>query len=67
MRSSGGGDAEAVIDGFKAVSELKWKDKTMKFLFHIGDKPPHGKKFTEGTSDSYPNGCPQKLNLDDYI
>ena len=30
----------------------------MKFLFHIGDKPPHGRKFTEGTDDSYPNGCP---------
>ena len=39
----------------------------MKFLFHIGDKPPHGRKFTEGTYDRFPEGCLQNLNIDDYI
>ena len=51
---SDGGDAEAVINGFEAVKELAWEKKTKKFVFHIGDKPPHGKQFTEGTRDRYP-------------
>ena len=67
VRTSGGGDAEAVIDGFKAVTELKWYKQTMKFLFHIGDMPPHGRRFTEGMYDSYPNGCPKNLKIENYI
>ena len=43
VKTSGGGNAEAVVDGFKAATELKWEKKTTKFLFHIGDRPPHGK------------------------
>ena len=43
VSANGGADTpEAVVDGFKAVTELNWEKETLKFVFHIADAPPHG-------------------------
>ena len=42
VRISGGTSTEAVIDGFKAITELKRHKKLIKILFYIGDMSPHG-------------------------
>ena len=66
MGASGGGDApEAVMDGvYYSARDVKWREKSQRFIFHICDAPPHGKKF--GSSSSDPNwterGCPCGLN-----
>ena len=67
VRISGGSDQEAVINGFKDVIELKWCKQTTKFLFHIGDIPPCGRKFTEAMKDNYSNDCPKNFRIKNYI
>lgn len=55
----GGGDTpEALVDAFIATNKLNWKAKSIKFMFHIADAPPHGSKYTSGIGDSFPGGCP---------
>lgn len=42
------------------ICELGWsKNKNvLKYVFHIFDAPPHGKKFAEDNGDKFPDGCP---------
>jgi hypothetical protein len=64
----GGGDApEAVMDGLKAaVDEIKWREKSMRFIFHITDAPPHGELYTgKRTGDRWPDGCPCNIKIED--
>ena len=43
VKADGGEDfCEAIVDGFKAISELNWQEKTLKYIYHIADAPPHG-------------------------
>lgn len=70
MNAQGGGDGpEAVMDGLKAsITELKWREKSQRFIFHICDAPPHGNKLYGGTSndpDWNENGCP--CNIDECM
>jgi hypothetical protein len=60
VRAGGGGDVpEAVLDGlFDCATKVKWNKKSMKFVFHIADAPPHGTHFHEGFKDGFPEGCP---------
>lgn len=53
--------SEAVVDGFKGVTELEWKKDALKFVFHIADAPPHGSQFSPFEADSFPLGCPCNL------
>lgn len=59
INASGGGDTpEAVIDGLcDATNKLAWKSDYNKFIFHIGDAPPHGTRYTND-GDGFPGGCP---------
>lgn len=48
LQANGGGDPpEAVLDGIDAVCKLSWSQNknTLKYVFHIFDAPPHGRKF----------------------
>lgn len=40
------------------MMNLKWIKSSLKFIFHIADCPPHGKKYSNGFGDSFPSGCP---------
>ncbi len=54
----GGDDAEAVIDAlYDTVNQIKWREKSEKFIYHILDGPPHGKDFSN-VKDQFSNGCP---------
>ncbi|CAG8675025.1 14577_t:CDS:2, partial [Dentiscutata heterogama] len=65
VKAFGGGDfAEDVLGGLNAaITQMTWKGGT-RILFHIGDAPPHGKKFCDPSQfldDDYPNGDPNGL------
>ncbi len=36
----------------------------MKYLFHIGDAPPHGKLYSDGSGDHWPGGCPCGIEIE---
>ncbi len=59
LQAQGGGDLpEAVLDGINAaIYNVKWREKSEKFMFLVLDAPPHGKQF-EGSGDGFPDGCP---------
>jgi len=50
--NGGGDDAEAVLDG------LKWRESSLKYIYHICDMPPHGSELNGNVNDDYKNGCP---------
>ena len=69
LKASGGGDPpEAVADGLNfAANKINWREEqSLRMLIHILDAPPHGKEFG-GKGDSYPNGCPCKLDYANLI
>lgn len=35
----------------------------MRYIFHIGDAPPHGKLYLS-TNDGFPDGCPCKYTIE---
>ena len=60
---SGGGDApEAVYSGLQACLRLSWGAGSYRVILLVGDAPPHGVGMA---GDSFPNGDPTKLGLDD--
>lgn len=70
MKAEGGGDEpEALLDGLYLATQLKWIREYDKYLFIIGDSPPHGKLFHDGTCfDEWPdNNEPCGLNIVDII
>ncbi|EAS06505.1 von willebrand factor type A domain protein (macronuclear) [Tetrahymena thermophila SB210] len=65
----GGGDgAEAVFDGlWEASKNITWRDSktlpSLRYIFHIGDQPPHGDKYG-GYSELWgTSGCPCKIDV----
>ena len=67
---AGGGDRpEAVLDGLKAaIDETAWREKSMRFIFHIGDAPSHGLEYTgKKSGDYWPGGCPCNITLDSLV
>jgi len=56
-RADGGGDGpEAVADGlYDALYSISWRQGAHKFIFLVGDAPPHG---TGMSGDGFPGGCP---------
>ncbi|CAG8466429.1 4549_t:CDS:2 [Diversispora eburnea] len=65
--ANGGGDGpEDVLGGlYAAINQMSWNDGT-KILFHIGDYPPHGKRFTT-MQDEYPGGDPNGLTAENTM
>ncbi|CAG8638746.1 31736_t:CDS:1, partial [Racocetra persica] len=73
VMAKGGGDTpEDVLGGLDAaINMMTWSNAT-RILIHIGDAPPHGRRFTEGTNilnkhDSYPNGDPYGLTAESVL
>ncbi|KAL4473139.1 hypothetical protein ABPG72_007369 [Tetrahymena utriculariae] len=65
----GGGDgAEAVFDGlWEASKNIAWRDSktlpSLRYIFHIGDQPPHGDKYG-GYSELWgTSGCPCNIDV----
>ena len=60
IKCNGGGDeAEAVLDGLNlATNGIKWREKSLKYIYHVCDKPPHGSELNGNVNDDYKNGCP---------
>jgi hypothetical protein len=54
-----------VLDGLKdSINSIKWREKSLRFLFHIADAPPHGKIYTGGKGDHWPKGCPCGIKIE---
>ncbi|GES94002.1 kinase-like domain-containing protein [Rhizophagus clarus] len=57
---------EDVLGGLNAaVTQMDWKNST-RVLLHIGDYPPHGRRFTT-LADKYPNGDPNGLTAENVL
>ena len=57
--NGGGDDAEAVLDGLNlATNGIKWRESSLKYIYHICDMPPHGSELNGNVNDDYKNGCP---------
>lgn len=61
-------ECEAVLDGlYDAVNKMNWRNKSMKFIYHICGSPPHGSDINGGVDDEYEDGCPCGKNYQDII
>ncbi|CAG8626675.1 23385_t:CDS:2, partial [Racocetra persica] len=59
-------DPEDVLGGLNAaITEMTWCNTT-RVLIHIGDAPPHGRRFTN-LDDEYPNGDPNGLAAESML
>ena len=57
--NGGGDDAEAVLDGLNlATNGIKWRESSLKYIYHICDMPPHGSELNGNVNDDYKNGFP---------
>ncbi|KAF0519077.1 kinase-like protein [Gigaspora margarita] len=67
VKAKGGRDIpEDVLGGLNAaITSMNWKSGT-RVLIHIGDAPPHGRRFTKKT-DEYPNGDPKGLTAEKVL
>jgi hypothetical protein len=67
VKATGGGDGpEDVLGGLDAaVDKMKWNHRT-RIIFHMGDAPPHGTRFTS-LHDSYPEGDPHGLTAESVL
>ena len=65
ITASGGGDGpEAVLDGlYDSANKISWRTDSSKFVIHIADAPPHGKKYVS-SGDGFPEGCPCKYTIE---
>ena len=74
IECSGGDDTcEAVIDGLhEAVNLIKWREDSIKLLYHICEAPCHGSEYNGrrkvGKSyDKYSGGCPCGMNMKNIL
>ncbi|CAG8464439.1 8758_t:CDS:1 [Paraglomus occultum] len=67
VQATGGGDApEDVLGGLNAaVTRMTWRKGT-RIIFHIGDCPPHGRRYGDH-GDSHPNGDPFGLTAESVL
>jgi hypothetical protein len=68
IKCGGGGDGpEAVVDAlYDAIVNIKWRDCSEKFIYHVLDSPPHGTEFNH-LKDGFPNGCPCGKNWEEVL
>ena len=63
----GGDDPEGVEDGLNtAINKIKWRNESVKFLYHFLDGPPHGKQYNNCEMDKY-DECPNKIDLKELL
>ena len=61
-------ECEAVLDGLNdAVHNINWREKSLKFIYHICGSPPHGNDINGGINDNFPYGCPCGKKYEDII
>ena len=61
-------ECEAVLDGLNdAVNNINWREKSLKFIYHICGSPPHGNDINGGINDNFPYGCPCGKKYEDII
>jgi hypothetical protein len=67
VKATGGGDApEDVLGGLDAaINKMAWSHRT-RVLLHLGDAPPHGRRFTSAR-DTYPDGDPNGLTAESVL
>ncbi|CAG8491344.1 5442_t:CDS:2 [Racocetra persica] len=65
--ATGGSDGPKDVLGglYAAITQMSWNNGT-RVLFHIGDYPPHGKRFTN-MQDEYPDGDPNGLTAENVL
>ena len=65
--AKGGGDSpEDVLGGLNAaVSQMTWRN-AIRVLLHVGDFPPHGRRF-HNLDDDYPDGDPYGLTAESVL
>lgn len=71
LQASGGGDeAEAVLRGVHdACAQLTWRDHSVRYVFLVGDAPPHGYRSWRPSgqgrtpNDTWRQGCPSGLDV----
>jgi hypothetical protein len=53
------------LDGlYDSINKSGYRDTAIKYLFHIGDAPPHGRIYTGGSGDHWPEGCPCGIKIE---
>ena len=53
------------MDGlYHSIHSVGWRDKSLRYIFHIADAPPHGKRYTGGSGDGFPEGCPCGIEIE---
>ncbi|KAF0450818.1 kinase-like protein [Gigaspora margarita] len=63
----GGDEPEDVLGGLNAaITRMTWSNAT-RVLIHIGDAPPHGRRFNNAVDDRYPNGDPKGLTAESVL
>nr|CAG8463537.1 6914_t:CDS:2 [Entrophospora candida] len=67
VAATGGGDGpEDVLGGLDAaLNQMTWRNGT-RVLLHIGDYPPHGRRFTD-MQDDHPDGDPNGLTAESVL
>ncbi len=67
VTAAGGGDGpESVLDGlYDSINKIAWRKDSLRYIIHIADAPPHGKEYTGGSGDGFPDGCPCKIKIED--
>ena len=54
------------MDGlYDSIHKAGWRDKSLRYIFHIADAPPHGKRYTGGSGDGFPDGCPCGTDIEE--
>ncbi|CAG8821231.1 5684_t:CDS:1, partial [Racocetra persica] len=68
VTAKGGADTpEDVLGGLNAaITEMTWSNAT-RVIIHIGDAPPHGRRFTNLNDDDYPGGDPNGLTAESVL
>ncbi len=66
LKASGGGDGpESVLDGlYDSINKCGYRETALKYLFHIGDAPPHGRIYSVDLEDYWPGGCPCGIKIE---
>jgi hypothetical protein len=60
-------ECEDIFGGLEEVMNLNWSTHARKILFHVGDKPCHGRIYHEKCSDQFSEGDPRGLVISKLI
>ena len=56
------------MDGlYESINKISWSENSTRYIFHIGDAPPHGKHYypsNDWMNDRFPDGCPCGIKIE---